>query len=144
MNAVAPNGAEGFLARYAATKGNLPGDSTLRAAAADAFRTLGLPGAERGRRVEAWKYTSLQPLAGMSFRSGGEFSSMPLADDANRIVVTNGQVSTSVPGMTRLKVTQPGQFRIVDREAAALRRPGPCRGGLITFRPERFDPNDPI
>ena len=35
MNAVAPNGAEGFLARYAATKGNLPGDSTLRAAAAD-------------------------------------------------------------------------------------------------------------
>ncbi len=70
MNAISDLGAAGFLARFAAEQGRLPGDSTLRAAAAQAFRTLGLPGAARGRRVEAWKYTSLQALGGMSFRAG--------------------------------------------------------------------------
>ena len=72
MNAItdtgALTGAAGFLARYEALKGSLPGDSTLRAAAAEAFRAQGLPGASRGRRVEAWKYTSLQMLGGMAFR----------------------------------------------------------------------------
>jgi Fe-S cluster assembly protein SufD len=67
VNAIVAAGAAGFLARYEAAKGRLPGDSTLRAAAAEAFRTLGLPGTTRGRRSEAWKYTSLQPLAGLSF-----------------------------------------------------------------------------
>ena len=62
MNAISETGTAGFLARYEASLGRLPGDSTLRAAAADAFRTLGLPGTSRGRRPEAWKYTTLQPL----------------------------------------------------------------------------------
>ncbi len=70
MNAISDTGAAGFLARFAAMQGRLPGDSTLRLAAANAFRSLGLPGATRGRRVEAWKYTSLQALGGMSFRAG--------------------------------------------------------------------------
>ena len=140
MNAVAPNGAEGFLARYAATKGNLPGDSTLRAAAAEAFRTLGLPGAERGRRVEAWKYTSLQPLAGMSFRSGGEFSSMPLADDANRIVVTNGQVSTSVPGMTRFADTPDfGELAWPDRDPLTALNTMLAEDGMVLTLPPGHD-----
>jgi Fe-S cluster assembly protein SufD len=67
VNAISDIGAAGFLARYEAAKGRLPGDSTLRAAAADAFRAQGLPGASRGRRAEAWKYTSLQTMGGMSF-----------------------------------------------------------------------------
>lgn len=67
MNAISETGVPGFLARYAALRGRLPGDSTLRAAAADAFKTLGLPGVGRGRRPEAWKYTTLQPLGGLSF-----------------------------------------------------------------------------
>jgi len=69
VNAITETGTAGFLARYEAMKGRLPGDSTLRAAAADAFRTLGLPGTTRGRRTEAWKYTALQPIAGMSFEA---------------------------------------------------------------------------
>ena len=45
MNAIADIGAAGFLARYEAAKGRLTGDSTLRAAAAAAFKAQGLPGA---------------------------------------------------------------------------------------------------
>jgi Fe-S cluster assembly protein SufD len=67
VNAISETGTAGFLARYATLRGRLPGDSTLRAAAADAFRALGLPGVTRGRRAEAWKYTTLQPLGGLSF-----------------------------------------------------------------------------
>jgi Fe-S cluster assembly protein SufD len=41
----------------------LPGDLRIRDAAADEFRRAGLP----GRRVEAWKYTDLRPVAAASF-----------------------------------------------------------------------------
>jgi Fe-S cluster assembly protein SufD len=56
-------GVAGLLARYEELKSFLPGDPMVRAAAADAFRDLGLP----GRRDEAWKYTNLRPLAEASF-----------------------------------------------------------------------------
>ena len=46
----------------------LPGDPRPRAAAADAFRRAGLPGATSGRREEAWKYTSLRPVADATFQ----------------------------------------------------------------------------
>ncbi len=55
--------AAGFLARYEAVKDRLRGDSGLREAAAEAFRGNGLPGA----REEAWRYTSLRPLAEARF-----------------------------------------------------------------------------
>jgi Fe-S cluster assembly protein SufD len=49
--------------------GRLPGDPALRAAAAEAFRASGLPGGtQQQRRVEAWKYTSLRPVAEVDFR----------------------------------------------------------------------------
>ncbi|HUN43233.1 MAG TPA: Fe-S cluster assembly protein SufD [Acetobacteraceae bacterium] len=67
MNAITETGTAGLLARYEALRGSLPGDPALRDAAARAFRSLGLPGASRGRRSEAWKYTSLAPVADMSF-----------------------------------------------------------------------------
>ena len=57
-----------FLERYESLVGGLPGDSRLRADAADAFRSMGIPG-ERRRRTEAWKYTSLRPVAEAQFRS---------------------------------------------------------------------------
>jgi Fe-S cluster assembly protein SufD len=59
----AGTGAAVFLERYAGLAGRLPGDSTLRAAAAAAFQTSGLPGGTQRRRIEAWKYTSLRSLA---------------------------------------------------------------------------------
>ncbi len=61
-------GAEGFLERYEGLAGRLPGDSAMRAAAADAFRLAGLPGGTQKRRIEAWKYTSLRPVAEAVFR----------------------------------------------------------------------------
>ncbi len=55
--------AAGFLERYEALKGRLRGDAGLREGAARAFRGNGLPGA----REEAWRYTSLRPLAELTF-----------------------------------------------------------------------------
>jgi Fe-S cluster assembly protein SufD len=80
----------------------LPGDSTLRCAAAEAFRSLGLPGAARGRRSEAWKYTTLQPLGAMSFASSDAMPATALPEGAARIVFAGGRyrpdLSTEVPG----------------------------------------------
>jgi len=122
VNAITETGTAGFLARYAALRGRLPGDSTLRAAAADAFHTLGLPGAARGRRSEAWKYTTLQPLGGMSFGSSGASSHVvPVPDGASRIVFSGGQyredLSSAVPGFARF-ADQPdfGELSWPDRD----------------------------
>ena len=67
MSTTAPSGpvaalnaaAASFVARYQATKASLPGDSRLRAEAADLLTSNGLP----GPREEAWRYTSLRPFA---------------------------------------------------------------------------------
>ncbi len=67
MTADAFTGARGFLARYDGLKDHLPGDSAARASAAEAFRRMGVPGGSAGRREEAWKYTSLRPLAEAAF-----------------------------------------------------------------------------
>jgi Fe-S cluster assembly protein SufD len=90
-------GATGFLERYEGLAGRLPGDSALRAAAAAAFRASGLPGGAQQRRIEAWKYTSLRPVAETSFRRDaaprheGEtiLARLPLLD-APRIVLVDG------------------------------------------------------
>ncbi len=67
MNAISPAGTAGFLARFEGLKARLPGDPALRAAAAELFRANGIPGGTSGRRAEAWKYTTLRPLAEMAF-----------------------------------------------------------------------------
>ena len=60
MNAPAPALSAGnFLARFDASRATLPGDPLARERAADYLRRHGLP----GPRDEAWKYTSLRPLA---------------------------------------------------------------------------------
>ncbi|MGA3399481.1 MAG: Fe-S cluster assembly protein SufD [Acetobacteraceae bacterium] len=64
MTAAIHTGADGFLARYAALRDRLPGAQGVRDAAAESFRRNGLP----GRRVEAWKYTDLRPVAVASFQ----------------------------------------------------------------------------
>jgi Fe-S cluster assembly protein SufD len=91
-------GATGFLQRYQGMIGRLPGDSALRAAAAAAFKEAGLPGGTQGRRIEAWKFTSLRPLAEADF---GQASPRHEAEtvlaglallDAPRIVFVDGQL----------------------------------------------------
>jgi Fe-S cluster assembly protein SufD len=89
-------GAAGFLQRYEGSLGSLPGDSALRAAAAAAFRSAGLPGGSPGRRIEAWKYTSLRPVAEAKFlrdaapRHEAETILAGLLLDAPRIVFVDG------------------------------------------------------
>jgi Fe-S cluster assembly protein SufD len=64
MNALSPGSrAETFLARYEGLRARLPGAPEARAAAASMLRQTGLP----GPRNEAWKYTSLLPLADLHF-----------------------------------------------------------------------------
>ena len=63
MTVPVETGVAGFLARYAALRDRLPGDSTIRDAAAESFRATGLP----GRRDEAWKYTDLRGLGAAAF-----------------------------------------------------------------------------
>jgi Fe-S cluster assembly protein SufD len=90
-------GAAGFLQRYQDQIGRLPGDSALRAAAAAAFRTAGLPGGTQQRRIEAWKYTTLRAVAETPFRQDSAprheaetiLAGLPLLD-APRIVFVDG------------------------------------------------------
>jgi Fe-S cluster assembly protein SufD len=63
MSSIPRNGAQAFLARYEGLKDRLPGDAAIRAAAAASFEKSGLPGV----RDEAWKYTSLRPVADAGF-----------------------------------------------------------------------------
>jgi Fe-S cluster assembly protein SufD len=83
-------GADAFLARYAGLRRRLPGDESLRDAAASAFRATGLP----TRRDEAWKYTDLRPVAAVAFHepltSVDAASLLPPATSA-RIVFVDGR-----------------------------------------------------
>lgn len=86
-------GADSFLARYEGLRARLPGDTAVRDAAAALFRETGLPGV----RNEAWKYTSLRPLAETAFReplTSVETEQMPsLPDiDAPRLVFIDGRL----------------------------------------------------
>lgn len=147
MNAITETGTAGFLARYAASLGRLPGDSTLRAAAADAFRTMGLPGASRGRRAEAWKYTTLQPLGGMSFaptnssRVAVLSNATAIPEAAARIVFAGGDyredLSTQVAGFARF-ADQPdfGELSWPDRDPmVALNTMLTADGAVLTIPP---------
>jgi len=69
MNASVQRGAAGFLARFDAIRDRLPGDPAVRDTAAECFRLSGLPGGTSARRTEAWKYTSLRPVAETAFQT---------------------------------------------------------------------------
>src|SRR5487761_2149598 len=74
MTAPIHTGLDGFLARYAGLRDRLPGDLAERDAAAESLRRTGLP----TRRVEAWKYTDLRPVAAAAFQE----PLTPLAGDS--------------------------------------------------------------
>ena len=103
MSQTLETGAAGFLARHAAARARLPGDPAIRARAAEAFRAVGLPGATRGRRAEAWKYTSLRPLAGLTFDASPDAAAAP-AGAGPRLAFVAGRfradLSAAVPGFT--------------------------------------------
>ncbi len=102
MTAAIPTGAAGFLARFDALRDSLPGDAGVRAAAAEAFRATGLPGAERGRPIEAWKYTSLRPLADARAATSSAPSLPMPTPRADAITFVDGRYqSGTAPGFTR-------------------------------------------
>ncbi len=88
MNQLAPTGADAFVTRYHAFRARLPGDRALRAAAAAAFA---LPSV----KSEAWRYTSLRPLAESSFQEPlTEVSDAPAlgaVPDGPRLVLIDGR-----------------------------------------------------
>ncbi len=94
MNAVTQTGVGAFLARFEGLRERLPGDRTVRERAAAAFRASGLPTI----RDEAWKYTSLRPVAEASFHepltalagSTDLLDRLPLLD-APRLVFVDGR-----------------------------------------------------
>jgi Fe-S cluster assembly protein SufD len=148
-------GATGFLRRYQGMIGRLPGDSALRAAAAAAFKDSGLPGGTSGRRSEAWKFTSLRPVAEADFRavSPSHESETILAGlkllDAPRIVFVDGRLredlSVMPPAGFARFADQPdfGTLTWPDREpmvalntmlvidGAALHVPAGSNGGVV-------------
>ena len=63
MNTQVLGGADAFLARFEGLRDHLPGDVSVRDAAAAVFKTAGLPTV----RDEAWRYTSLRGLASATF-----------------------------------------------------------------------------
>jgi Fe-S cluster assembly protein SufD len=151
-------GATGFLQRYEELIGRLPGDSALRAAAASAFRDAGLPGGTQQSRIEAWKFTSLRPVAEADFRQGEVprhetetvLAGLPLLD-ASKIVfsdgVFRGELSTlPTNGVEFARFADQPDFGTLswpDREpmvalntmlvqdGAALHVPAGCDGGVV-------------
>jgi len=125
MTAVVQTGVAGFLARFDAMRDRLSGDPRQRSAAADAFRRAGLPGATSGRREEAWKYTSLRPVADASFLQ----LVMPLAGDSTllaRLPRVDAPCVVFVDGEFRAELSalpRAVEFQRFDGQFGTLARP---------------------
>lgn len=78
-------GVDSYREAFESIRASLPGE---RDAAFDAFAAKGFP----TNRVEAWKYTSLRPLARQRFRPAEPDmeAAVPLLGDGPRIVLVNG------------------------------------------------------
>lgn len=96
MTSLTPTGAAGFLHRYEGLRTRLPGAripfvEALREQAAEAFRAQGFP----TRRVEAWKYTDLRPVAEAGFDEAlsavDDAPALPPAHGAVRAVFVDGR-----------------------------------------------------
>jgi Fe-S cluster assembly protein SufD len=100
MNTIV-TGAASFLGRFEGLRERLPGGRTpwvakLRADAAELFRAQGLP----GRRIEAWHYTDLGPMAQLGFTEALTFTeeagSLPAARSPHRAVFVDGRFAAGL------------------------------------------------
>ena len=106
MNNAVLRGGDAFLARWAGLRDQLPGDTVAREAAAEAFRTAGLPTV----RMEAWRYTNLRHLAELTWEEPlTGVDSPPPADlppsGAPRLVFVNGRFQPSLSTRTPCATT---------------------------------------
>ncbi len=144
----AQSGAAAFLARYEGLRGRLPGDAAVRNAAASSFRALGLPGI----RQEAWKYTSLRPVAEAGFQEpllsvdqiAPLLSGVP-AITAPRLIFVDGRLrpdlSTPPPGLARsfARVPDFGRLARPEREAMVALNTMLAEDGASITVPEGMD-----
>ncbi|MFN4088268.1 MAG: Fe-S cluster assembly protein SufD [Alphaproteobacteria bacterium] len=108
-NSIAP-GAEGFVDQFAAIRGRLPGEggavAALREAGLARFAAVGWP----HNKIEAWKYTTLRPLARIGFSAAAGDPGTAVQDaprslfpeTAARVVVVNGRVRPDLSRMDGL------------------------------------------
>lgn len=114
MNATPASGVDAFLARYRGLRDRLPGDVAVRDAAAEVFAASGLPTVKQ----EAWRYTSLRPLADVAFQEPlTEVSQAPLAGplpDLPRVVLVDGryqeELSTPPEGVAVTSFARDARF----------------------------------
>lgn len=142
-------GAQAFLSRYEGLKQRLPGDRLIREEAARAFAASGLP----GPRDEAWKYTSLRPLAEAKFSE----PVVALADcekllarlppiDAPRLVLVDGRrradLSSTPSGIKVYGFAQTPDFGPLpkpDREPLAALNTMLAEDGAVIRVPDGMD-----
>jgi Fe-S cluster assembly protein SufD len=132
MNAIVHTGAEGFLHRFEGLRARLPGArlpwvQALREQAAEAFRAAGFP----TRRVEAWKYTDLRPVADAGFDEPltilDDSRSLPLAHGAWRAVFVDGRFrpeSSSLESAPFAAIALAEGLPDLDGRLGALAQPG--------------------
>jgi Fe-S cluster assembly protein SufD len=105
----------------------LPWVQRLRAGGLERYRRLGLP----GPRVEAWKYTNLNPLAKIDFAPAINGAAAPaatvpadrvLALEGHRLVVVNGRFRPDLSALDRLPagVVAGGLADTLVRDPAAI------------------------
>jgi Fe-S cluster assembly protein SufD len=145
MTAAIQTGIAGFIARYEALRGAFPGDQRVRDAAADAFRRAGLPGAAAGRREEAWKYTSLRPVADASFQQLSrtiDGRHLPHIE-APRIVfvdgVFNGELSHLPAAIEFVRFEDFGELARPDREPLVALNTMLANDGAVLRVPDGVD-----
>lgn len=145
MTAAVHTGVAGFLARYEAMRGSLPGDLHVRDVAAEAFRRFGLPGAVAGRREEAWKYTSLRPVADASFQQiSRPFDGRHLPHiEAPRIVFVDGvfqEELSHLPGTISFeRFAEFGALARADREPLVALNTMLAEDGAVLSVPDGID-----
>ncbi len=101
MNAMSPGG---FSARFAGLREHLPGGRTpwiaaLRSAAAEHFASVGLP----HRKLEAWRYTDLSPIAQAQFTEAltlaAEHPVLPPMRASHRAVFVDGRFAAGLSSL---------------------------------------------
>jgi Fe-S cluster assembly protein SufD len=165
MSAMPRPGAQAFLARYEGLRARLPGDPAVRAAAAASLVSAGLPVV----RDEAWKYTSLRPLAEAGFSEaltevdgGPALPALAAALAAPRVVFAGGRyradLSVPPPGLAVTRFADQPAFGDLARpqdhplvalntmlaeDGAQIRVPAGLDGGvlvLVSFADARQQP----
>jgi Fe-S cluster assembly protein SufD len=132
MNTVVHSGAEGFLHRFDGLRARLPGQrlawvQALREGAAEQFRAAGFP----TRRVEAWKYTDLRPVADAAFDEAltilGDGEGLPAPRGERRAVFVDGRFReehSALDGASYAVGSLAGELPRLESRLGALARPG--------------------